>query len=114
MVARVLLFKSMISYIFHVLLHDRKSYGIDSTFVLSSTFQAIVVDPLFWSSSDPVHAMFDHIFKFIGSSEVNDATMATAYACLLSIKMHTYDLNHTLNDDTAILDEKLLRQSINF
>lgn len=78
--------------------------------MLPVAFREIVVYPHFWSGFESVHAMFHRFSKLIEDLEVEDATMATAYECVLCERMHTHDLNNISNTDRIILDEKILRQ----
>lgn len=93
----MLLLKNVIIYIPHSLLHQRKSYRIDETYVLPSSLGAVVFVPAFWNGTEEAHGVFNFIFQRISEPESNSATMKTAYACVLAVRAHTND--HDLVSD---------------
>lgn len=87
-----LVLKSVVIFIPLSLLHVRKRYKIDESYVLLNVFQDFGVDSNFWMEFGKIHDTFDHICNCIGTPEADESTMATAYGCKLSVQIHIYDM----------------------
>lgn len=110
MLMRLLFLKSIVTYIPHALLHDRKFYGIDESYCLPTALSDVIVDPGFWNQAEIAHSVFGHVCECIGCLESTESTMATSYACALSVRIHIHDHKAVSDDQRKKLDELFLRQ----
>lgn len=110
MLMRLLQLRSVVSFIPHALLHERNTYGIDESYCLPPALSAVVLDPDVWKQAEAAHGVFHHICQCIGCLEADEATMATAYACALSVRIHIHDHDAICDDDRMKLDAMFLRQ----
>lgn len=110
MLQRLLQVRSVVSYLPHALLHEHEKYEIDQSFELPKALSDTVVDPGMWKEIEAANNIFNLICQCIGELESENATMSTAYALFLTVRMHIYDHEKLSEASKRTLGINLLRQ----
>lgn len=110
MMRRLIQVRSVISYLPHALLHERSKYGIDPSYELPKALTDVLVDAEMWKELEAAHDIFNLICQCIGELESDNATMSTAYALFLTVRMHIHDHVKISEANKRKFDASLLRQ----
>lgn len=110
MFQRLKLVGSEISFVLHAVTHERERRKIDPTFKLPTAYVSAVSNISFWKSVNTAHSVYDFICKCIGLCESDQATLSTAYACAINIRLHIKNHPDLTMSEKGQLDECFLRQ----
>ena len=110
MLSRMRMLSSTITYFPHALMHERERLKLDLSYELPDAFVTAVTDVSFWKRVTDAHEVYNHICLCIGALESDDATMSSAYACVLSVRIHINNHPKLSSDEKGHLDAALIRQ----
>jgi hypothetical protein len=89
-------------------LHWRSGHQWEKAFSLPDEFPRLAQDPDFWENVDHTVAVFDPICKAIGNLESCSATIATAYAGFIFVRVHIA-FAFKVGDQDALIRQLLRR-----
>lgn len=93
MFKRLTVFGSEISFIVHVLTHERNRRKIDETFELPIAYVSVISKTSFLKRVAIAHSAFNFIYKHIELFESDQETMSTTYGCAINIRIHIHENN---------------------
>lgn len=108
MLTRLIQIENVVRAMGTVITIERASDGIQESTAIPNEFARLSSDPGFWERVHHAKAIFGPIYSAIRALESNCATMASAYACFLMVRMHI-EFSFEGSDRTFLTDQ-LLRQ----